>query len=158
MRSLLVGPALILSFVLAAVLLDGERDPSAAETASTQAASTTAVLAVDFVRTHDGEQADYLRFLELNWKKARAAAREEGFVVGFEVLVRPPAISDADPAWDVMLITEYRDAEAFDRREELFAALFERPELALVEIDGKGPRDMADLLEGGLRARRVIED
>lgn len=110
------------------------------------------VLAVDFVRTFPGEQADYLRFIELNWAAARRAAQEEGFVVGYEVIARAPADGD----WDVMLVTEYAGAEAYTQREEHFTELFEWPELAMKPIDGKRPRDMAEVVAGGVEARRVL--
>ena len=112
------------------------------------------VLAIDFVRTLPGEQADYLRFIELNWAEARAAAQEEGAVVSYEVIAREPQGED----WDVMLVTEYVSDEAFAQREAIFAALFERPELAMKPVDGKGPRDMAEFVGSGVEARRVLAD
>lgn len=60
--------------------------------------------------------------------------------------------------WDVMLITEYASEEAFAQREEIFAKLFERPELAMKPVDGKGPRDMAEFVGSGIEARRVLAD
>jgi hypothetical protein len=110
------------------------------------------VLAIDFVRTFPGEQEDYLRFIEWNWARARAAAQEEGFVVGYEVIAREPDEAE----WDVMLITAYADEAAYADREEHFARLFERPELAMRPVDGKGPRDMAELVGSGVEARRVL--
>lgn len=110
------------------------------------------VHAIDFVRTFPGEQADYLRFIELNWAAARAVAQEEGAVVGYEVLAREPQGED----WDVMLVTEYASEEAYAQREEIFADLFERPELAIKPIDGKGPRDMSEFVAGGVEVRRVL--
>lgn len=117
-------------------------------------AAGPSVLAIDFVRTFPGEQADYLRFIELNWAAARAAAREEGAVVGYDVILREPQGDD----WDVMLITEYASEEAYARREEVFAALFERPELAMRPVGGKGPRDMATFVASGVEARRVLQN
>lgn len=122
-------------------------------TAAQPAAGQT-VHAIDFVRTFPGEQADYLRFNELNWAAARAAAQEEGAVVGYEVLAREPKGEE----WDVMLVTEYASEEAYAQREAIFAELFERPELAMKPIDGKGPRDMAEFVTGGVEARRVLAD
>jgi hypothetical protein len=122
--------------------------------AAAQPAAGQTVHAIDFVRTFPGEQADYLRFIELNWAAARAAAQEEGAVVGYEVLAREPQGED----WDVMLVTEYASEEAYAQREDIFAKLFERPELAMKPIDGKGPRDMAEFVAGGVEARRVLAD
>lgn len=110
------------------------------------------VFALDFVRTFPGEQADYLRFIERNWAPARAAAQEEGAVIGYEVIAREPQGEE----WDVMLVTEYASADAFAQREAIFTELFERPELAMKPIDGKGPRDMAEFVGSGIEARRVL--
>lgn len=122
-----------------------------ATTSTTPTASTDTVLAVDVLQTLPGEQANYLQFIELNWKAARAAAMEEGAVVDYEVLVREPS----PQGWDVVLITEYASEEAYNNREEIFAKLFERPELAMKRIDGKGPRDMARFVEGDVMLRRA---
>lgn len=132
-RSLIFFAVLLLSFAAR---------PAAAQT----------VLAIDFVRTFPGEQSDYLRFIERNWAAARAAAQEEGAVVGYEVLAREPQ----GAGWDVMLVTEYASEEAYARREEIFTELFERPDLAMKPVDGKGPRDMAEFVESGIEARRVL--
>lgn len=43
--------------------------------ATAQPIAAQTVHAIDFVRTLPGEQADYLRFIELNWAAARAAAQ-----------------------------------------------------------------------------------
>lgn len=102
-------------------------------------ARTDTVLATDFMRTLPGQQADYLEFVRLNWMKARRAAMEEGAVVRFEVLTREPVEGE----WDVVLITEYASPQTYADREAIFARLFERPELAMKRVNGKGPRDMA---------------
>lgn len=109
------------------------------------------VLAIDFLQTHPGEQADYLQFITLNWAVARAAAQKEGLVVDYQVISREPNAG----RWDVMLLTEYANEAAYAQREEAFAKLFERPELAMKRIDGKGPRDMADFVDGDVKAHFV---
>lgn len=112
---------------------------------------TDTVLALDFLRTLPGEQADYLEFVRRNWMRAREAATEAGFVVRYEVLTRPPT---AD-TWDVVLITEYASPEAYADREALFGRLFERPDLAMRPIDGKGPREMAEFVGDEVSVRRL---
>ncbi|MEM1055503.1 MAG: hypothetical protein AAGI52_08240 [Bacteroidota bacterium] len=103
------------------------------------------VVSVDLVRTFPGEQANYLRFIEMNWAPARAEVRRLGDVVAYEVLVREPTGDD----WDVMLVTEYASREAFERREAVFGALFQQPEFAMKPVNGKSPRDMAEIIGGG---------
>ena len=56
-----------------------------------------------------------------------------------------------------MLITEYASERAYTQREDLFAELFTRPELAMKLIDGKDPRDMATFVGDTIQARRVIQ-
>jgi len=125
-------------FSLGAVLLLGIS--ACAPARSVQApARTDTVLAIDFMRTLPGEQADYLEFVRLNWMEARKAAIEEGAVVRYEVLAREPAADE----WDVMLVTEYASRQTYADREAIFQRLFERPELATKLVNGKGPRDMA---------------
>lgn len=138
MRSLAV---LVLPLLLTACQTVAPSDPSGT------------VLAIDFMRTLPGEQADYLRFVDLNWRPARAAAQDEGHVARFEVLVRPP--QDGED-WDVMLVTEYANETAYANREAIFADLFARPELAMKPIDGKGPRDMATFVGESAVVRRVV--
>jgi hypothetical protein len=107
------------------------------------------VVAVDLMRTHPGEQADYLRFVEMNWVVARETAIERGLVSGYEVLARAPSGAD----WDVMLRTTYPDRAAYEAREATFAAIFTGPDFTTRLVDGKGPREMADFLDSGREAR-----
>ena len=109
------------------------------------------VVAVDLMRTRPGEQADYLRFVELNWASARETAAARGAVRDFEVLARAP---DGE-SWDVMLRTTYVDRAAYEDREAIFAAIFEARGPATL-VDGKGPRDMAEFLDDGRDARSAL--
>ena len=124
----------LLALIVIPVLLAGCR------TVAPTTVGTDTVIAIDFIRTLPGEQVDYLRFTDLNWRAARAVAAEEGHVVRYEVLVREPQPGED---WDVMLVTEYASAQAYADREAIFADLFARPELAYKPVNGKGPRDMA---------------
>ncbi|MEO0557117.1 MAG: hypothetical protein AAF170_02920 [Bacteroidota bacterium] len=126
------------SVLLAGLLLVGLSACASSSPASSSARPDT-VLATDFMRTLPGQQADYLEFVRLNWMAAREAAMEEGAVVRYEVLTREPVEGE----WDVILITEYASPQAYADREAIFQRLFERPELAMKRVNGKGPRDMA---------------
>lgn len=103
------------------------------------------IVTVDLVRTLPGQQADYLRFVEMNWLRARAEGVRRGFVSDYEVLLRDAQVD----GWDLMLRTTYPDAAAHAARETNFAALFATPEFAMQRVDGKGPRDMARILDSG---------
>ena len=115
-----------------------------------QVSPKNTVLAIDFMRTLPGEQADYLKFVEQNWMAAREEAKKQGYVAGYEVIVRSPETED----WDVMLITEYVDAETHQRREAIFEAMFERPEFHTKPVSGKSSRDMAEFVGDEIVAQR----
>ena len=87
--------------------------------AETDAAAQTraSVWAVDFVKTRDGQQANYLKFVEQNWARARTYMKQKGIAYSYRVLSLP-AGQQAD--WDVLLMTEYAGREGYEQREEAF--------------------------------------
>jgi hypothetical protein len=100
-------------------------------------------VAMDAWRTKPGEQVRYLRFLDANWRPARAEVAALGEVLAARVVVVPDSVAN-ELGWDVLLVTTYRDSTAWARREETF-----RPVLArrgLTRIDGKGPRELASFV------------
>ena len=114
------------------------------------------VVTLDFVRTVPHEHDKYLQFVQANWVQAREAALREGFVTGYEVLVRNME-GEADVEWNVMLVTEYRDDFAYDRREELFGAVFDEAAIPIRMIDAEGPSDLAEVVEQHVVAEYVFE-
>ncbi|MEO0857629.1 MAG: hypothetical protein AAFY55_12365 [Bacteroidota bacterium] len=102
------------------------------------------VWAVDLVETLSGEQERYLRFNALNWVPMREAFVAEGLARSFRVLTLSP---DSTRGWDVMLMTEYINDEAFARREDVFQEVRARPGYELKRVDGLGPRDLARVVE-----------
>ena len=107
------------------------------------ASDNPSVWSIGYARTHPGEQAGYLTFLELNWAEARRRAIEEGVVHSFRILARPDT---AEATWDVMMLTEYADSTAYAGREAYFTAMFDRPDWETRLVEGKSARDMADLV------------
>ncbi len=87
--------------------------------ATTNSAAQTdpSVWAVDFVKTRDGRQADYLKFIEQNWAQARAFMKKRGIADSYQVLSLP---SGRQAEWDVLLITEYVNQTGYEKREEVF--------------------------------------
>ena len=138
----LIGPlALVLALASAtAVGADALADDS------------THVIAIDVMETKPGLQADYLRYVELNWAHARRIARERGYVSGFEVLVRP----QAEGEWDVMLRTAYPSQAHYEARETQFAEIFASPEFDHQLVNGRGGRELATFLDSGTAARTVL--
>ena len=89
---------------------------------STSAQSNSSVWAVDFVKTKDGQQANYLKFIEQNWAKARVFMKEKGIANSYQVL----SVSQKQNAdWDVLLMTEYKNQTAYERREAVFKEFVE---------------------------------
>lgn len=102
--------------------------------------SATSVWAVDFIKTKDGQQANYLKFLDQNWAKARAFMKEKGIVSTYQSLSVP---ASKETQWDILLITEYVSREGFEKREDVFAEY--RKNSSQVLIDGKSGRDLSEI-------------
>jgi hypothetical protein len=96
--------------LLLLVMLSVARTDSAART-------DPSVWAVDFVKTGDGRQADYVKFLEQNWAQARAFMKKRGIANSYQVLSLP---AGQQAEWDVLLITEYVNRTGYEKREEVF--------------------------------------
>lgn len=100
----------------------------------------TSIWAVDFIKTKDGEQANYLKFIEQNWAKARAFMKEKGIVASYQSLSVP---ATTETQWDALLITEYINQESYDKREAVFNEYRKNGSAVLVE--GKSGRDMSEI-------------
>lgn len=100
----------------------------------------TSVWAVDFVRTKDGQQENYLKFIERNWAKARLFMKEKGIVASYRFLSIP---ASKDTEWDALLITEYVDRDGYEKRETVFDEYRKINQAVL--IDGKTARDMSEI-------------
>jgi hypothetical protein len=107
--------------------------------ASAQTAKTS-VYAVDFVKIKDGEQANYLKFIEQNWAKARLFMKEKGIVASYKSVSVPAA---KDTQWDALLITEYADEEGYGKRETVFDEY--RKTNPVTKINGKTAREMSEI-------------
>jgi Putative lumazine-binding len=102
---------------------------------------SSSVWTVDEVKTDVGQQANYLQFVEQNWAKSRQKLREKGLIKSYRVLTVKPETSQQ---WDVMLLTEYANREAFEKREEIFAEVFKTQKSVL--INGKSGREMSKII------------
>jgi hypothetical protein len=98
------------------------------------------VYAVDFVKINDGEQVNYLKFIEQNWAKARAFMKEKGIVVSYQTLSIP---ASKNAHWDALLITEYVDQNGFESREKVFEEY--RKTNAATPVNGKTAREMSQI-------------
>ena len=96
------------------------------------------VYAVDFIKINDGEQTNYLKFIEQNWAKARAFMKEKGIVASYKSLAVPAA---KDTKWNALLITEYIGQEGYEKREAVFDEY--RKTNQLTRINGKMGSEMS---------------
>ena len=117
-------------------------------TVSSFAQNDSSVWAVDFVKTKDGRQADYLRFIEQNWAQARAFMKGKGIAKSFQVL-SSSANQSAD--WDVLLMTEYANQAAYEKREAVFKdyqefAKTRQPAVQSLQTSDKiNPREISEI-------------
>lgn len=98
----------------------------------------TSVWAVDFVKTNDGQQESYLKFIEQNWAKARAFMKDKGIVSSYRFFSAPAA---KEIGWDVLLVTEYVNQQGYEKREAVFDEY--RKTNAATPVGGKSARDMS---------------
>jgi len=100
----------------------------------------TSVWAVDFIRTKDGEQENYLRFIEQNWTKARAFMKDKGIVASYQSLSVP---ASKETQWNTLLVTEYLNQESYEKRETIFEEFRKNNPANL--INGKNGREMSEI-------------
>jgi hypothetical protein len=107
-------------------------------------AQSASVWAVDFVKTKGGRQADYLQFIEQNWAKARAFMKEKGIVSNYQVLSSP---QNQAAEWDVLLMTEYKDSSAYEKREAVFNEFSEhrKTSRSAQKGDNINPREISEI-------------
>ncbi|HEX8263833.1 MAG TPA: nuclear transport factor 2 family protein [Pyrinomonadaceae bacterium] len=107
-------------------------------------AQSVSVWAVDFVKTKGGRQADYLQFIEQNWAQARAFMKEKGIVSNYQVLSLPTAQA---AEWDVLLMTEYKDSWAYEKREAVFNEFSEyrKTSRSAQKGDKINPREISEI-------------
>ncbi|MDQ3799876.1 MAG: nuclear transport factor 2 family protein [Acidobacteriota bacterium] len=84
---------------------------------SSAAQTNSSVWTVDFVKTKDGQQTNYLKFIEQNWARARSFMKQKGIANSYQVLSLP-ASDKAE--WDVLLMTEYANQAGYEQREAVF--------------------------------------
>jgi len=117
----------------------------AASWTAAAAAGEPAVWSVDHVKAKPGEYDNYRRFLEANWVPAREEALKRGHIESYRLLAQP---QDDATAFDFVLLTRYPSQGMYDRREALFTEVFQaiRGDRGPTLIDGKGSRDLADIV------------
>jgi len=97
------------------------------------------VILMDFVKIKNSKRDEALFFYENNWKVYREAALKKGFIHSYELI---EARSETNPAFDIILVTRYKNEEQHKNSEKNFEPILKeiRPNGALLKNDLK-PED-----------------
>lgn len=85
----------------------------------TGACQAQTVTVMDFVKVKDGHIAEALFYYEHNWKLYRDSAVKKGFIQSYRI---EQVIQDT-PAFDIVLITEYKDSLQYSFSEINFSEI-----------------------------------
>ena len=107
-----------------------------------------------FIRIKPGMDAAYLNYIASEWKRIQEAAKKEGLILSYKVLVTEGHTAGD---WNLILMTEVKDLAALEANEKKADALAER----LVGDDQKqmqGYRDRSEIREvlGNRLAREIV--
>jgi hypothetical protein len=107
-----------------------------------------------FIRIKPGMDSAYLTYLTNDWKRIQEAAKKEGLILSYKVLVTEGHTAGD---WDLILMTEAKDMATLEANEKKADALGQR----LVGDDQKqmqGYRERADIREivGNRLAREIV--
>jgi hypothetical protein len=109
---------------------------------------------VSTIKVKPGMDTAYLEYLATDWKRLSDAAKKEGLILSYKVLV-----GEAHGAtdWNLLLLTEYKDLASLEASEDKFEALAQRQ----VGDDAKqmqGYRNRAEIREvlGGRLLREIV--
>jgi hypothetical protein len=78
---------------------------------------------IAFIRVKPGMDPAYLNYLATDWKRNQEAAKREGLILSYKVLVTE-AHGGAD--WNLLLLTEYKDLATMEANEPKADALAQR--------------------------------
>ena len=112
------------------------------------------VWTLSFIRIKPGMDSAYLNYVANDWKRIQEAAKKEGLILAYKVLVTE---GHTTGDWDLILMTEVKDLATLEANEKKADALGQR----LVGDDQKqmqGYRDRADIREvmGNRLAREIV--
>jgi hypothetical protein len=111
---------------------------------------------VSFIRMKPGMDTAYLNYIASDWKRNQEAAKKEGLIVSYKVLVTE-AHNPND--WNIMLMTEMKDMASMEANQDKADALSQK----MVGDDTKqmqGYKDRSEIREimGDRLAREVVLD
>ena len=109
---------------------------------------------LSFIRMKPGMENAYLKYIATDWKKNQEAAKKEGLILSYKVLVTEA--HDAED-WNIVLMTEVKDLATLEANQVKADALVQR----VVGDDEKqmqGYRERLDRREivGDRQAREIV--
>jgi hypothetical protein len=107
-----------------------------------------------FIRVKPGMDSAYLNYIANDWKRVQEAAKKEGLILSYKVLVTEGHTAGD---WDLILMTEVKDLATLEANDKKAEALGQR----LVGDDQKqmqGYRDRSEIREvmGNRLAREIV--
>lgn len=87
--------------------------------------SSEKISSMDFVQILGNNRAETIYYYENNWKVLREQALEKGYIHSYQLLEVPKG---EDLAFELILITTYRDQAQYDMREDNFGVLIDAME------------------------------
>ncbi len=112
------------------------------------------VWTLGFIRIKSGMDSAYMNYLATEWKKTQEAAKKEGLILSYKILVTE---GHTPGDWNMILMTEVKDLATLEANEKKLDALEQR----LVGDDQKqmqGYRDRSEIREvmGNRLAREIV--
>ena len=107
-----------------------------------------------FIRVKPGMDSAYLNYIANDWKRIQEAAKKEGLILSYKVLVTEGHTAGD---WDLILMTEVKDLATLEANDKKAEALGQR----LIGDDQKqmqGYRDRSEIREvmGNRLAREIV--
>jgi hypothetical protein len=109
---------------------------------------------VSMIRIKPGMDSAYLNYLATDWKKAQEAAKKEGLILSYKVLVTE-GHSPSD--WDLLLMTEVKDLATMEANTDKADALTQKV-IGDDQRQMQGYKDRSEIREvmGTRLAREIV--
>ena len=120
---------------------------------SAQGQSNEKISSMDFVQILGDNRAETIYYYENNWKVLREQALEKGYIHSYQMLEVPKG---DDLAFEIILITTYKDQAQYDRREDNFGELIEAMDGRKL-LNDKQPGTFRNILFGREEVRFLHE-
>ena len=115
--------------------------------------SSEKISTMDFVQILGKNRAETIYYYDNNWKVLREQALEKGYIHSYQILEVPKG---EDLAFELILITTYRDQAQYEQREDNFRELIEARKGRKL-LNDKQPGEFRNVLFGRDEVRYLFE-